>query len=730
MFADEKLPKIEEAFEKLLASIKENASQEDIQKLKLAFQWAFELFKDRKLPSGKSYLFHLIEVAEIAVRDMGLRSSTVISAFLHSKEMRATYTSEQIKSTFGNSVSIIVDGFNKVSEIRTERISFQSDNFRKLFLTMVEDIRVILLKIAHRLHDLRNPDDYEPKKLENFVQEVKFLYIPIVHRLGLYRIKAEFEERVMKYENPDIYQSISDKIMASKSKQEAFMQEFIQPIQRRIIMSQDMDCNIKWRTKSIPSIYTKMRSQNVEFEHVYDLFAIRIISKSVPKKEKEDCWRIYSIVTDLYTPNPKRLRDWITSPKASGYESLHTTVKASDDKWVEVQIRSERMDEIAEKGQAAHWQYKDGKQKRDTDDWLNQVRDILENPDQINFETHSKGVGQPVLDKIFIFTPNGDLKQLLQGSTVLDFAYEVHTKVGDTCNGARVNNRIVPIRHVLHNGDKVEVITNKKQAPKHDWLAFVNTERAKSKIKRYLKEQESKEADFGRALLTRKTKNWKLTFTDETINNLVKHYKSPNAMEFFHLIATEKIDMVELKKYLISLEDVDNKDIRTLKPEESFEYKTYNTDNPSDILIIEEGLSNVNYKLSKCCNPIPGDAVFGFVTISSGITIHRKSCPNAKSLNERYNYRLLDVKWREAKDASTFQTTIKLSGRDVLGLVGEITKVISGDLKVNMRSISFDSRDGHFDGKIIVQIKDTDHLEQLIHKLGKIHGVEKVYRVD
>ncbi|NOU48502.1 MAG: bifunctional (p)ppGpp synthetase/guanosine-3',5'-bis(diphosphate) 3'-pyrophosphohydrolase, partial [Bacteroidales bacterium] len=426
MYKPDEQHHIEEAFQRLKLGMQDSATKQEIEKVDLAYEWAAKLYDGKRMHSGKPYILHLIEIAEISSKEIGLRTSTVISALLHGLNMKTDILPLDIKAGFGESVMNIIMGFNKVSELRTERISFQSENFRKLFLSLIDDIRVILLKIAHRLYDLRNPADYEPEVLVNFVHEVKYLYIPIVHRLGLYKIKAEFEERVMKHENPDIYQSISDKIAASKSKQEVLMQDFIQPIQRELIAN-GLECTIKWRTKSIPSIYTKMRTQNVEFEQVYDLFAIRIITKSVPKKEKEDCWRAYSIVTDKYTPNPKRLRDWITSPKASGYESLHTTVKAADDKWVEVQIRSERMDEVAEKGQAAHWQYKDGVRKRDADDWLNQVRDILENPDQINFDVTSQGVGQPVSDKIFIFTPNGDLKQLSRGATVLDFAYEVHT---------------------------------------------------------------------------------------------------------------------------------------------------------------------------------------------------------------------------------------------------------------------------------------------------------------
>jgi GTP diphosphokinase / guanosine-3',5'-bis(diphosphate) 3'-diphosphatase len=713
---------LQEALEKLL-------SEDEKVLVTNAFATASEIYQNQYLSSGKPLIWHHLEVAKIAVFELGLRSSTVIAAFMHSMDIKNDSFLAQIESDFGKDVAVILKGFCKISELPTERLSFQSDQFRKLFLTMVEDIRVILLKIAHRLFDLRNPDDLNKEKLEKFILEVKHLYIPITHRLGLYTIKAEFEERVMKFENPEVFEQISEKIQASKSRQEVLMENFIQPIKQQLV-EYGLDCSIKWRTKSIPGIYGKMRDQNVDFEQVYDLFAMRIITKSPPKHEKEDCWRIYSIVTDLYSPNPKRLRDWITSPKASGYESLHTTVKGPEDKWVEVQIRSERMDLTAEKGQAAHWLYKDKPEKKDAEEWLNQIRDVIENPGQLHFGSYKRDDSQKS-DKIFIFTPNGDLKQLPGGSTVLDFAYEVHTQVGSTCSGARVNNRIVPIRHVLHNGDKVEILTTKKQAPKPDWLSFVVTERAKNKIKRHLKEEELKEAEIGKEILLRKLKNWKIVSSDDVINHLVKFYKTKSSVQLYHMIATEKIDLVDLKRHLLSLSDETKSQQKTettdFIPESRQAIKSSAKD---DFLIIDESISNVNYKLAKCCNPIPGDEVFGFVTINTGITIHRVNCPNALRLRQRYSYRFLNVKWKESKDNPTFNTAIRVSGKDTLGLVGEITKLISSDLKVNMRSITFDTRDGRFEGKITLQIKDTDHLEQLLHRMGKVQGVERVARID
>ena len=719
---------IEQAYQELIKHLPPNLNGEKLKLVREAYDLAADVYQDVRMKSGKHYMLHLTELAIIAVKELGLSTSTVVAAFLHGINNRTSISLQQIEASFGSNVSVIVDGFNRVSSIQTERLSFQSDNFRKLFLSLIDDIRVVLLKIGHRLYDLRHPEDVDDEKIELFYHEVKHLYIPIAHRLGLYMIKAEFEERVMRYEFPEIFYEISEKIAASKAKQDVLMQEFIQPIQRELI-AQRFDCNFKWRTKSIPSIYAKMKAQNVDFEQVYDIFAIRIICNSKIKKEKEDCWRIYSVVTDLYQPNPKRLRDWITTPKASGYESLHTTVKMSDGKWVEVQIRSQRMDDIAEKGQAAHWQYKGAERKKDAEDWLNQVRDILENPDQINFDFSYRNSNKYQSDKMFIFTPNGDLKQLPKGATVLDFAYEVHTAVGSSCNGARVNNRIVPIRHELQNGDRVEIMTSKKQMPKADWLSFVITDRAKSKIKRHLKEEELQEAEIGKDILLRKLKNWRVQNVDEAINKLVKHYKTKTSIELYHGVATDKIELRAVKKLLLQEENIEKETV--VENVEALPNKKHeNFEGRDDYLIIDNSLSNVNYRLAKCCNPIPGDQVFGFVTIGSGITIHRLSCPNAKRLKEKYSYRVLPVKWKESIDSPSFQSALRIGGMDTLGLVGEITKVVSDDMKVNMRSITFDTRDGRFEGRLVLQIKDTNHLEQLIHKIGKIQGVEKVQRLD
>lgn len=723
---------IEKKTEELISYLGKQLSSEEYALVIKAFHHAGSLYAGKTLSDGRPSIEHYIGVAEIAVYELGLRVPSLIVSLLHGYDPDTEEKLAEIRNTYGNDVAIILNGFRRISNLPTKRISFQSEQFRKLFLSFVEDIRVVLLKIAHRLYDIRHPELLDEEKIVRFVQEIKHLYIPITHRLGLYTVKAEFEEKVMRFEHPETFKMIEEKIAASKDHLENFMKEFIAPI-GIALQENGIKSTIKWRTKSIPSIWAKMKDQNVEFEQVYDLFAIRIIIDANEKKEKEECWRAYSLVTDIYSPNPKRLRDWITTPKASGYESLHTTVKADDEKWVEVQIRSVRMDQVAEKGQAAHWLYKDRPAKKESEEWLNQVRDVLENPDQLRFDAYKRGSAANN-DKIFIFTPNGDLKQLPGGSTVLDFAYEVHTQVGSTCSGARVNNRIVPIRHVLQNGDKVEIIRSKKQVPKHDWLSFVVSDRAKSKIKRYLKEEELKEAEFGKELLLRKLKNWKLVFNDDIINHLVRYYKKNTSTQLYHDISTEKIDLIELKKHLVSVA-AEEKTVSSrpteIPAEAASEPKmSAKKGGSDDYLVIDNSITNVNYRLAKCCNPIPGDGVFGFVTINSGITVHRSGCPNASRLYERYSYRFIPVKWKESKESPVFLAAIRVSGQDTLGLVGEITKLISSDLKVNMRSIAFDTSDGRSMGKIVLLIRDTEHLEQLMYRIGKVNGVEKVTRID
>lgn len=718
---------ISSKIDQLLVSIAGNMSTVDKASIKLAFDIASEIYRDTYTDDGKPYVLYNLDVAIIAIKEIGLGPTSAICALLHGIDKNTEYSLKKVESDFGVQVAEIIAGFNRLSELRTERISFQSEAFRTMFLSMVDDMRVILIRLAHRLNDLRNLELLGDKR-EYFINEVKYLYIPIAHRLGLYKIKAELEERVMKYEQPEIYREITKKIKETKSKREVYIKDFIRPVERELL-SHKFDIDIKWRTKSVPSIWAKMTRQNVDFEEVYDLFAIRIIVNSKKKREKEDCWKVYSHVTNIYTPNPKRLRDWISTPKASGYESLHTTVMGPNEKWIEVQIRTARMDEEAEKGQAAHWQYKGVMKKKDTENWLSQVRDILENPDQIYHEKSYKSNGEKQNESVFVFTPLGDLKQLPMGSTVLDFAFGIHTDIGAKCRGAKVNNKVVPIRYVLQNGDKVDILTSKNQTPKHDWLSFVTTDKARTRIRRHLKEIKYKEADTGKSLLQRKLKNWKIKSNDDLIDFLVKHYKLEASIDLYYLLATEKIELAELKSILQKFVETDpaTKQKDVTEPAKSIKDKPEEKET-SDILYIGENLKNVDYRMAKCCNPIHGDNVFGFITTHGGITIHRTNCPNSKRLRERYSYRIMDIKWIASGEDAYSIANLRITGEDELGVVGEISKVISDDLRVNMRSINFQTSGKKFVGKVSVSVKDHDHLVQLIHKLNKVKGVNNVVR--
>ncbi len=689
------------------------------------------IYGEKRNEDGQLVLCHALDIARIAAEEMGLGHTSLQAAFLHDSLIDNYTTPAEIENQLGSQVKLIVDGFTRISGLPTDKVSLQSENFRKLFLAVIDDVRVILIKLAHRLFDMRNIDKISKEKQKKFNNEVTYIYIPIAHRLGLYRIKKELEDLSMKFSMPDVYTQITQKIRDTESKRNVFIKEFSAPIQRELYAN-GFRFDVKGRPKSIPSIWSKMQNQGVEFEQVFDLFAIRIILESDPDNEKSDCWKAYSIVTNIYSPNPKRLRDWISSPKASGYESLHTTVKGPGDRWVEVQIRSARMDEIAEKGQAAHWKYKGFGSKKDSEEWLNQVRDIIEHPEQINFDDidHSTLRNKP--DNVFVFTPNGDLKELSAGATVLDFAFEVHTNVGLACTGARVNNKLVPLKQKLNNGDKVEILTSKIQKPKIDWLNFVSTTKAKNKIKRALKEDQYKEAEKGNEILRRKFRTWKIIFNDENIDKLIKKYKLSSSLDLYSMISEQKLDLLEIKKFLTG--DVDKaEDLKTtasLAALKSLEETSKTERAPGDVLMIDRNLDRVVYKLAKCCNPIPGDPVFGFVTISRGITIHRKNCPNAKLLLSRYGYRQIEVKWKDSSDAVSFQTIIRVIGIDKLGMMNNISQIISTDLKVNMVSVKIDAKGGLFNGTIRLIVQNTKILDGLLHKLSKVPGVIKAVRLE
>ena len=734
-YSIEQIAQIEEAYRKMLADISPHVNDPaQLAVIEDAYRYCLEHYDGKHMVSGKAYMFHLIDMARIAVVEVGLGYMSVAASFLHGITYQEGVDIKEIESRFGKTIATILMGFDKISALKTEKVAYNSDNFRILFLSLVEDMRSVLLKVVHRIYDVRNQSDVDADRLGKYFHEIKYIYIPIVHRLGLYKVKAELEEKLMLYEDPEVFHELQHKIEATKEARQQTVDSFLAPIIRELDVESrarrksgkcKFDYEIKWRMKSIPSIYAKMKAKNVPFEEVYDLLAARVIIRCALKDEIECCWGVYSVITNLYEPNPDRLRDWITHPKASGYESLHTTVKYEDKIWIEVQIRTTRMDEVAETGQAAHYLYKG--EKATSEEWLLNVREVLENPGLVSFENSYKKIYQS--DKIFIFTPEGDLKMLPEGSTVLDFAYEVHTTVGETCNGAKVNGRVVPIRQPLTNGDKVEIITSKKQSPRADWLNFVVTDKAKNKIRRYLKEQELKEAELGKGMLQRRLKNWKFPVTEEVVEMLVKEFKLENSLQLYHQIATEKIDLAGVKKFLSEKFEEHPEKSEKITPE-VIEANAKGHTAEDECLSIGEDIDNVNYKLAKCCNPIPGDKVFGFVTNDGNITLHRVNCPNAQSLQQRYGYRIINVKWNGIESGIS-QATIHVKGRDVMGLLGKITKVISEDLEVNMKNIAFNSdKEGYFDGKIVLQVPDIEILERLMEKLRAIEGIVEVVRID
>lgn len=655
-YSVEEISEIEKSYNELIKSISSTMTVEEVMYVKKAYELCCFAYDGMRMNSGRPVLLHVIDVAQISYSELGLRSKTVVSALLHNIMNWTNTTTEELRSKFGDRVAIIIEGLSKVMALDMSKISMKSDAFRKLFLSIIDDIRVVMLIIAHCLYNCRNQDDIDGdvifgateshelsnKNKKKFFENIKYLIIPIVHRLGLYNVKREFEEAVMMYENPVEYKEIEDKITISRVTQEEKMASFLQPIRRALSLN-GIETTIKWRTKSIPSIFAKMKAQGVPFEEVYDLFAVRIIiTNSSLESEKDDCWRVYSLVDSLYKTVPERLRDWITKPKASGYESLHTTVDIGVN-FVEVQIRTQRMDDVAEKGAASHWAYKSGKEKHQTaDEWLNKIRDILEDPYSSHYNAFDSSRAEKVKsNNIYLITPQGDVRQLPIGATILDFAYDIHTQVGSHCIGARVNGKMQPIRHVLDNGDRVEILTSTKQVPKIDWLDYVTTEKAKSKIKRYLKDLEMKEAELGSSIFHRKLKNWKISYTDRIFTELLKKYDCSSGIEFYHKIATEEINMLEMKSFLLSLFE-DRKERTSRTDDEAFVCEK----KKDETLVIGGNINFFSYKMAKCCNPHKGDNITGFVSVTNGITVHKDGCPNAAALKRRCPDRFLDVSWK------------------------------------------------------------------------------------
>lgn len=713
----------------LLRACKSTLKKGDKKMIRMAFDMAVESHKDMRRKSGEPYIYHPIAVAQIAAEEIGLGTTSIVCALLHDVVEDTDITLEDIEREFGKKVTKIIDGLTKISGVFDANSSMQAENFRKMLLTMADDVRVILIKLADRLHNMRTMDFMPRDKQLKICSETVYLYAPLAHRLGLYSIKSELEDLSMKYMEPETYKFIATKLNEKKAEREHFIKGFVGPI-NRILAEQDLEAEVLGRPKSIHSIWNKMKKKGIPFEEVYDLFAIRIILDSDPENEKSDSWKAYSIVTDLYRPNPDRLRDWISSPKANGYESLHTTVMGPKGQWVEVQIRTERMNEIAEKGFAAHWKYKESSTDSGLDQWVDKVRELLNNPEANALDFLDDFKMNLFSDEIFIFTPKGDLIQLPVEATALDFAFEIHSDVGAKCIGAKVNHKLVPLSYKLQNGDQVEVITSGKQAPKEDWLNFVVTAKAKAKIKSSLKEEKRKIAEDGKEILERKLKSLKITYNSDNIYKLSYFFKLQSTQDLFYNVAKGLIDLKDLKDFAVSEKVVEQKPAQENNDSDQIQklIKQVKTKD-SDILLIGEDLQKIDYKLSNCCNPIPGDDVFGFVTVSDGIKIHRTNCPNATKLMSSFGYRIVKAKWTSQKQLA-FLTGLKITGIDEVGLINNLTQVISNDFKVNMRSITVDTDEGIFSGTIMIYVNDTQHLDNLIHKLKDVKGITDVSRFD
>ncbi|HXP49011.1 MAG TPA: bifunctional (p)ppGpp synthetase/guanosine-3',5'-bis(diphosphate) 3'-pyrophosphohydrolase [Bacteroidia bacterium] len=711
----------------LLRSSRRKFDDDDKKMIRKAFNVAVEAHKDARRKSGEPYIYHPIAVARIVAEEIGLGATAIACALLHDVVEDTDITLKDIEGMFGKKVASIIDGLTKISGVFDASSSLQAENFRKMLLTLADDVRVILIKLADRLHNMRTLESMERTKQLKIASETLYLYAPLAHRLGLNNIKTELEDLGLKYTEPEIYNDLDKKLKDTQAERARYIHRFIIPL-REALHEQKIKFRIFGRPKSIYSIWSKIKNKNVPFEEVYDIFAIRILIDSPPEQEKADCWRVYSIVTDFYYPNPDRLRDWVSTPKANGYEALHTTVMGPNGQWVEVQVRSERMNEVAEKGYAAHWKYKQGSTDHPEDpleEWLRKIRESLSNPDSNALDFIDDFKLNLFADEIFVFTPKGEMRSMPVNSTALDFAFDVHSEIGTKCIGAKVNHKLVPLSHKLNSGDQVEILTSNKQTPKLDWMNFVVTAKAKSRIKEFLKEEKTKLVDKGREELRAKMHQHKLEFNEPTLKRFAAFLKLPDSSELFYRMAMGTLTNKEIKDFV----KVKDKPIEPQVPAQTLEQLVSNKRGKSDFLVIGDNLDNLEYKLSPCCNPIPGDDVFGFITIHEGIKIHRVNCPNAIELMSNYAYRIVKAKWTSQKLIS-FLAGIKVIGIDKMGLVNGITQVISNELNVNMRYISFDTNDGTFEGNIMVFVHDTAHLTSLMKKLEKVDGVIKVTRVD
>ena len=719
-------------YKELLRISYQTLTPEDKKLIRKAFDVAMDAHKDQRRKSGEAYFFHPIAVAKIVASEIGLGATAIAAALLHDVVEDTPITIEDIEKMFNYKVAQLVEGLTKISKVQKEmNVSMQAENFRKMLLTLHDDVRVILIKIADRLHNMQTLETMEDQKQVKIASETLYIYAPLAHRLGLYKIKNKLEDLGLKYTEPEIYNDIVSKIKETKEEQDAYIKD-ISDVLKKALDEEKMDYIIKGRPKSIYSIYRKMKVQGVGFDEVYDKFALRIVYKSTPHEEKFLAWKIYSIVTDHYRPSPSRLRDWISSPKTTGYEALHITVMGPKGRWVEVQVRSERMDEIAEKGYAAHYKYKQGgSEDSGLDAWLNLLKEALENP-EMNAVDFVEDFKMNLYSKeIFVFTPKGEIKSLPKGATSLDFAFSIHSEVGIRTRGTRVNGKLVPLNHELKSGDQIEIITSQYQKPTINWLDYVTTSRAKNKIKNVLNENTKKIAEEGKEVLTRKLKHLKITLSETVVNELVNFFKLKTSLDLFYRVGIGAIENQQLKDYAAQKS---NTFINFFKSKIKRSASTASDDihkqvlnSNYDMLVFGADQDKLDYKLSNCCNPIPGDEVFGFITINEGIKVHKKDCPNAISLQSNYAYRIIMAKWIDSSQQE-FKAILHITGMDTMGLTNKLTKVISDNMNVNIQSISLSGEAGIFNGQISVIVQNNTILKRLMDNIKKIDGIEKVTR--
>lgn len=719
-------------YKDLITNTYRNLDEEQNKLIRKAFDIALDAHKDQRRKTGEPYIYHPIEVAKIVANEIGLGATSIACALLHDVIEDSDYTYEDLNKIFGKKIADIVNGLTKISVMNHQNISIQSENYRKLLLTLSEDFRVILIKIADRLHNMRTLDSMTPEKQKKIASETVYIYAPLAHRLGLYNIKSELEDLSLKFNNPEVYFDISEKLKLAKESREIYIEEFKKEVSEQL-EDEGLNFSIKGRAKAISSIYRKMLKQGVTFDEVFDNYAIRIIYKSDAKNEKFLAWKIYSIVTDLYHSNPQRMRDWISQPRSTGYESLHLTILGPDKKWIEVQIRSERMDDIAEKGVAAHYKYKEGfrqnSDEKNFENWVTEIREVLENQqsltttellDDIKLNLYSK--------EVFVFTPKGEIKILPIGSTALDFAFSVHSDLGMKCLGAKVNGKLVPISYVLQNGDQVDILSSQNQKPKTDWLDFVVTSKAKSKIKGILNSEKNYLAEEGKEILQRKMRHAKINFNDEEINKMQKFFGLKTSQELFLKFQNGQLDISDIKKYTEGKGILGNILQRFRKSPLKNDVFTEAPETNLDMIVFGKDEEKLNYTYAKCCTVIPGDRIFGFITISDGIKVHNDGCPNAINLRAQYDYRVLPAKW---VNEESFKNRIKIEieGLDRMGMINDITAVISNNMNMDMKSMSIESNNGIFIGNINLEVRNRTQLDETFKQLKNINGVSRIKRL-